>query len=93
MRLFVVVSVAALLAVSSSNAAELSAQQAIDARKLYLLKCAKCHELYDPKSYTDAEWDKWMLKMKKKSRLKDEQYESLKAYTATLRSGSSSEKK
>ncbi len=93
LRVVVVVSTAALLAVLSGNAAELSPQQTADARKLYLTKCAKCHELYDPKSYTDAEWDTWMLKMKKKSKLKDQQYESLKSYTATLRSSAVSGKK
>ncbi|MDB6023797.1 MAG: hypothetical protein JWM68_20 [Verrucomicrobiales bacterium] len=96
MRLLVVVFVsssAALLAILSSNAAELSPQQTKDARKIYLVKCAKCHELYDPKAYSNAEWDKWMVKMKKKSKLKDEPFELVKEYTATLRGNSASVQK
>ena len=88
----VVFSVAALLVFVSASAAELSPKQAIDARKLYLTKCSKCHELYDPKGYSNEEWDTWMLKMKKKSKLKDEQYELLKSYTASLRAGSADKK-
>ena len=86
-RLFVVVSSAALLAHWSGNAAELSPSQLKEARKIYIGKCAKCHELYEPKGYNNADWDMWMLKMKKKSKLKDEQFELLKEYTASLRSG------
>jgi hypothetical protein len=89
----VIILVAALLAISSGNAADLSAGQAKEAHKIYIGKCAKCHELYDPKSYSDADWDMWMLKMKKKSRLKDEQYELLKSYTGTLRESSTAVKK
>ncbi len=81
----IVVSTAALLAISHGNAAELSAQQSKDARKIYLTKCAKCHKLYNPKEYSDTEWDEWMLKMKKKSKLKEDQFELLKSYIATLR--------
>ena len=81
----VVASFAALLAISSGSAAEFPSPRIADARKLYVTKCARCHELYDPQKYDKAEWDAWMLKMKKKSKLKDEQYEMLKSYTATLR--------
>jgi hypothetical protein len=42
-------------------------------RKLYVAKCAKCHKLYDPAEYSDAEWSKWMAKMTKKARLTPEQ--------------------
>lgn len=57
-----------------------------DVPKLYVLKCAKCHELYDPKKYDDADWGMWMKKMRKKSRLKPEQFEAIQNYTEELRS-------
>jgi mono/diheme cytochrome c family protein len=41
--------------------------------KIYIAKCAKCHKLYDPAKYSDAEWEKWMGKMAKKARLTPEQ--------------------
>jgi hypothetical protein len=56
--------------------------------KLYVLKCAKCHELYNPKNYSDADWDFWMAKMRKKSKLKPEQFEAISNYTQTVRAAS-----
>ena len=55
-------------------------------KELYLAKCSKCHRLYDPKEYDDASWEKWMGKMKKKARLKDEQYEQISSYLESVRS-------
>lgn len=55
------------------------------ARKLYLTKCAKCHKLYEPKKYSDADWEKWMGKMTKKSKLNSAQTELLTRYLETLR--------
>ena len=93
LRSVIVVSVAALLWILPGNAAELSSTQLKDAKKIYVNKCAKCHEFYDPKAYSDSEWKEWMLKMKKKARLKDEQFELLSAYTETLRPSSAKGKK
>ncbi len=59
--------------------------------KLYVMKCAKCHELYDPKRYDDAKWTLWMERMRKKAKLKPEQYEALLDYTQGIRKGSSAE--
>ncbi|KAB2661599.1 MAG: cytochrome c [Verrucomicrobia bacterium] len=56
-----------------------------ETRKLYLAKCAKCHKLYPPENYSVTEWQDWMLKMKRKSKLKDEAYERLLEYTHRLR--------
>jgi mono/diheme cytochrome c family protein len=82
---------AILLAMASgiffpARAAELSAQQIQAGQKLYLVKCAKCHELYDPGHYADGEWSAWMVKMGRKSKLKPEQFELLNGYLAKLRS-------
>jgi hypothetical protein len=57
-------------------------------RKLYVAKCAKCHKFYDPAKYSDPEWQKWMVKMSKKSKLTPEQSEMLSQYIdQTLRQG------
>lgn len=50
------------------------------ARRLYVAKCAKCHKFYDPARYSDAEWQMWMAKMSKKSKLNTEQRELLSNY-------------
>ena len=86
MRLLAVILFAVLaLALSSAEAAELSPPETAAGRKIYLAKCAKCHELYDPKAYNNTEWADWMKKMGKKSKLKPEQSELLARYTDTLR--------
>jgi hypothetical protein len=50
------------------------------ARKLYIAKCTKCHGFYDPGSYSDAEWQRWMSKMSKKAKLNPEQAQTLADY-------------
>jgi hypothetical protein len=55
------------------------------ARKIYIAKCAKCHEFYDPAAYGQVEWDTWMLKMKKKSKLKPDQFDLLSRYLNKVR--------
>jgi hypothetical protein len=70
-----------------TNAKELPPGEFNRAQKLYNLKCAKCHELYDPTGYSRPEWDKWMKKMGRKSKLKPEQYDLVAEYTETLRKG------
>jgi len=77
--------VVALAAVSAAGAAELSARDVADARKLYNAKCAKCHKFYNPANYDDAEWNKWMTKMSRKAKLKPAQAESLSRYLDTFR--------
>lgn len=72
-------------AVESSPVASVSSEFKA-AHKLYVVKCSKCHELYDPHQYNDADWDMWMAKMKRKSKLKDEQFDLINQYTQMLRS-------
>lgn len=55
------------------------------AKKIYTSKCARCHEIYEPGAYGDAEWSRWMTKMIRKSRLNKEQAELLARYTDSLR--------
>jgi mono/diheme cytochrome c family protein len=65
---------------SPAKAAEPVVDSSAAARKLYLSKCAKCHKLYDPARYTDAQWELWMGKMTKKARLDDQQRRQLVNY-------------
>jgi len=78
-------SVAALVALHAAGAAELSAGELKDARKLYNAKCAKCHKFYDPAKYSDDDWQTWMRKMSKKAKLKEAQSELLGRYLETFR--------
>src|SRR5439155_23833540 len=55
------------------RATDLPVDETAAARNLYVAKCAKCHKFYDPARYTDEEWQKWMAKMSKKSKLTPEQ--------------------
>ena len=67
------------------SAEELSAKQSQAAKKLYTAKFAKCHKFYDPNAYGQAEWDSWMQKMKKKSKMKAEQFDLVCRYLDALR--------
>src|SRR5262245_3189520 len=46
-----------------ARAAGFAEEEIVAAKKVYVAKCAKCHKLYDPASYTDTEWESWMQKM------------------------------
>ena len=69
------------------GAADLSSKEIAAARKLNLVKCSKCHKIYEPKDYTVADWDVWMEKMARKSKLKPEQTELMNRYFELQRSG------
>jgi len=56
-------------------------------RKLYTVKCARCHKFYDPAKYSDAKWREWMDKMSKKAKLKPDQKDILSEYLETFRTG------
>lgn len=71
----------------------LSAQEVNDAAKLYSAKCAKCHKFYDPRDYSAEEWDVWMKKMAKLSRLNSDQFSLLSHYLKTFQSRTPNEKK
>lgn len=85
MRWFLVTAFAVLAVWHAAGAAELSATEQANARKLYNTKCARCHKFYDPAKYTDAEWQMWMTRMNKKARLKSAQAELLGRYLGTFR--------
>jgi|GEM_PF-2419550 len=82
-----------VLVVAAASAADLSEKELKEAKKIYLSKCAKCHEFYPPADYSKTEWDRWMVKMRKKSKLKPEQFDLVERYTETLRHSDSPSKK
>ena len=85
-------SAAPSLDTGSASAAGLSDQQVSEATQLYIVKCANCHKFYHPADYEETEWNRWMKKMGKKSKLKPDQYELLSRYLAAFRQQSGERK-
>lgn len=69
-----------LCAGAAVKAAERAGEPDQAIRKLYLVKCAKCHKLYDPAKYSDQRWQVWMNKMSQKAKLQPDQKEQLVRY-------------
>jgi hypothetical protein len=65
-----------------------SAVELQDAGKLFRAKCLRCHEFYDPASYSNEDWQMWMGKMTKKAKLKPDQAEILSRYLDCFRASS-----
>ena len=76
---------APVLTAEAASAAGLSAQEVTDASQLYVAKCAKCHQFYNPAGYSQKDWDTWMRKMTRKSKLKPAQEELLTRYLGAFR--------
>jgi hypothetical protein len=89
MRAFIFIGMLLLIGAGRTFAGqpELSSKEVLDAKKLYVAKCAKCHKFYEPKGYSDPAWQKWMDSMSRKSKLKPEQEKLLKSYLDAYRSG------
>jgi hypothetical protein len=81
------------LSALAARAQVLSPQEISAARKLYIAKCAKCHKLYDPAGYGDADWNRWMTKMAKKAHLNADQAKLLARYLDTVRAPQASAEK
>jgi mono/diheme cytochrome c family protein len=75
-------------AFSAAATDRLSFRGESDGGKIYVQKCAKCHELHPPSEYSQPEWDKWMSKMRRKSKLKPNDFQAVQEYTQALRDGS-----
>ena len=69
-----------------AKAAKLSPDIVWGGAKLYSMKCAKCHKLYNPADYGGAEWHRWMTRMCKKAHLKSDECEILTRYSDAFRS-------
>ena len=79
-----------LLAAASSPATDRSAPRSggeSEGKKIYVRTCAKCHEFYPPTDYSQPEWDKWMAKMRRKSKLKSADFDRVEEFTKLLRNG------
>ncbi len=63
----------------------LSTEEIQRGKDLHELKCAKCHRLYDTADYDSETWDSWMVKMKKKAHLSDEESHLIHDYLESLR--------
>lgn len=72
---------------SARGADEISAKEIASAQKIYVAKCAKCHRFYEPMNYSESDWQTWMKKMSKKSKLKAEQASLLARYLEAYRAG------
>lgn len=86
-RLPALISAALAVLLPPAGAADLSSQEIAAARKLNLVKCSKCHKIYEPRDYSVASWDEWMERMARKSKLKTEQADLLKKYFEMQRAG------
>ena len=54
-------------------------------RDVYMGKCAKCHQFYDPAAYNDFDWTNWMGKMRGEAKLNGDQAELLNRFLVTIR--------
>jgi hypothetical protein len=69
----------------AASTAGLSAEEVTGASQLYVAKCAKCHKFYHPADYSQKDWEMWMRKMSRKSKLKPAQEELLARYLGAFR--------
>lgn len=49
-------------------------------KDLYDMHCGQCHKLYDPKTFTQEQWDPILIRMQKQAHLPDEQMADIRAY-------------
>ena len=70
-----------------ASGSDLAPKEIVAARKIYVAKCAKCHQFYEPKKYDELEWQDWMRRMARKSKLKREQEDLLTRYLDAYRAG------
>lgn len=65
-----------------ANAAktDVSVQDLVNGRDLYLNECNECHKLNQPKKYTSGEWTKILKKMQEKAEITDAQRELIFSY-------------
>jgi cytochrome c553 len=94
LRQLLVVPAAAALALigtlradAASGEGLLTSKEQAAARKIYVAKCAKCHRFYEPKQYSEAEWQRWIGSMSGKSKLKPDQKKLLTQYLNDYRAG------
>lgn len=70
-----------------AGTSELSPKEIVEARKIYVAKCAKCHKFYEPRAYPEQEWRRWMESMSRKSKLTPAKEDLLEKYLDAYRAG------
>ncbi len=71
-----------------ARAAQFPATDLAEGKRLYEIKCAKCHKFYNPAEYGRSEWHLWMQKMSRKSHLKPDEQQLLSRYLDLFRPAS-----
>lgn len=69
--------------VTETRESDLPATSTVDVavgQNLYENNCAKCHKLFEPKSYSQEEWKPILISMQKKAHLDDAQMANISAY-------------
>lgn len=56
------------------------APELIAGEKLYQAKCGRCHDFPKPRFIAEETWNRWMMSMRYKAGLNDEEYEQLMDY-------------
>ncbi len=56
-----------------------------EGREVFSGRCSECHQLFDPSSYPDDEWDSWMNKMVPKAKLRGNETAALQEFLKTVR--------
>src|SRR5215471_16201950 len=79
-----------MLSQAGSEPVILSRRQIAAGKKLYEVKCAKCHRLREPTDYSSDEWRLWFGKMSRKAKLNPAQESLLSRYLDECRSWKSS---
>ena len=69
----------------AARAAELLPAELQQGRRLYEIKCARCHKFYNPADYDRAEWHSWMRKMSRKAHLSPDEERFLSRYLDLFR--------
>ena len=70
---------------AAAQSVGLKLEQVDEASKLYSAKCLRCHKSYDPRAYTDKQWQTWMTKMNRKAHLDSGQQDLLGRYLKAVR--------
>ncbi|WP_353084871.1 cytochrome c [Flavobacterium sp.] len=67
-------------AISTASLPVSLAANSPDGKSIYENNCAKCHKLYDPKSFSRQAWIPILYDMQKKAQLSDAEMDKILAY-------------
>jgi hypothetical protein len=83
--LFLAFTLALALALAGTGTGQLTRRERTAARNLHEAKCAKCHQAYEPKDYSEEEWRLWMTRMSLKANLTPAEEKLLNRYLDAYR--------